>query len=86
MTSTPIPRDFDTIQAAAEFWDTHSLADYWDETTPVEMEVSLTKRAYWFALEHALAEKVAERDAEEGVSPETLVNLWVAEKLRQSTT
>ena len=76
-----IPEEFDTIEAAAEFWDTHSLADYWDETTPVEFDVNLTQRAYWVALEHGLAEKVAERAREEGVNPETLVNLWVSEKL-----
>jgi len=26
----PIPRHFKSIEEASEFWDTHSLADYWD--------------------------------------------------------
>ena len=34
----PIPDQFDSFEAAADFWDTHSLADYWDETSEVEIE------------------------------------------------
>jgi len=77
----PLPEEFETIEAAAEFWDTHSLAEYWEETESVEFEVDLTRRVYWVALEHELAEKVAERANAEGVSSETLVNVWVAERL-----
>lgn len=28
-----------TIEEITEFWDTHSLADYWDQTHEVEFEV-----------------------------------------------
>jgi len=28
-----------TLEEVAEFWDTHSLADYWDQTHEVEFEV-----------------------------------------------
>lgn len=28
-------------EAIAEFWDTHSLADYWDQLEEVEVEVKL---------------------------------------------
>ena len=30
-----------TPEEIGEFWDTHSLADYWDETQEVEFQVSL---------------------------------------------
>ena len=33
-----------TIEEIAEFWDTHSLADYWDQTHEVEFEVSAERR------------------------------------------
>ena len=29
----------ETLEEIAEFWDTHSLADYWDQTHEVEFEV-----------------------------------------------
>ena len=35
----PIPK-LASYEEMAEFWDTHSLADYWDHTEPAEFEVS----------------------------------------------
>ena len=32
-----------TYAEIAEFWDTHSLADYWDQTHEVEFEVRQTQ-------------------------------------------
>lgn len=33
-----------TLEEIAEFWDTHSLADYWDQTHEVEFEVRAKRR------------------------------------------
>lgn len=77
----PIPDNFDSIEEAAEFWDTHSLADYWDQTTEVEIEVKAPRR-YWIPLASSLSETLIQRARQEGVSIETLVNLWVAERLQ----
>lgn len=76
----PIPPDFGTVEEAASFWDTHSLADYWEETQEVEIEVRAARRQ-WVPLALHLASKASERARQEGVSVETLVNLWVAERL-----
>ncbi len=35
----PIPGQFDSIESAADFWDTHSLADYEDQIHQVEIKV-----------------------------------------------
>ncbi len=40
----PIPERFTSMAEAAEFWDTHDLADYWDATTEVDFEVDLKRR------------------------------------------
>ena len=40
----PIPEQFDSVEAAADFWDSHSLADYWDQTHEVEIEVRAQRR------------------------------------------
>lgn len=34
-----------TLDEIAEFWDTHSLADYWDQTHEVEFEVRAPRKA-----------------------------------------
>jgi hypothetical protein len=34
----------ETFEEIGEFWDTHSLDDYWDETHEVEFEVRAKQR------------------------------------------
>lgn len=36
----PMPSPDATPEEIGEFWDTHSLADYWDETYEVEFQVN----------------------------------------------
>ncbi len=68
-----------------EFWDTHDLADYWDQTEPVEFEVDIQSEVRYYPLERTLAANVAEIARQSGVSAETLLNLWVQEKLQEQT-
>jgi hypothetical protein len=64
-----------------EFWDTHDLADYWDQTAPVEFEVDIQPETTYYALERQLSQKLAKVAEQRGVSAETLLNMWVQEKL-----
>lgn len=80
----PIPEHFATIEEAAEFWDTHDLADYWDLTEEADFEVNLQLRRYLVALDPRLAEKLAAEAHKRGLSTETLINLWLSEKLQES--
>lgn len=75
----PIPDSFSSIEEAAEFWDSHSIADYWDETREVKnVSVNLARR--YFRVDKELASKIDKIARERGVSAETLVNLWLQEK------
>jgi hypothetical protein len=67
----------------AEFWDTHDLAEYWDKTKPVEFEVDIQSEATYYPVENALSKKIRSAARKRGVSPETLLNLWVKEKLEE---
>jgi len=78
----PIPEQFATIEAAAEFWDTHSLADYWDITEKADFEVDIHNRRYLVAIAPELAERLAVEAHQRGLSTETLINLWLSEKLQ----
>ena len=64
-----------------DFWDTHDLADYWDQTEPVEFEVDIESEATCYALDKELSQMLSEVAEERGVSAETLLNLWVQERL-----
>jgi glutathionylspermidine synthase len=64
-----------------DFWDTHDLADYWDQTERVDFEVDIESEATYYALDKELSQMLSEVAEERGVSAETLLNLWVQEKL-----
>jgi hypothetical protein len=40
----PIPKHFQTFEQAGEFWDTHDLADYWDQTEETAMSFQLSHK------------------------------------------
>jgi len=61
------------------YWDSHDLADRWDETHEVNFDVNLESSVMYFAVEKTLAEKLRAAAKTHGVSPETLLNVWVQE-------
>ncbi len=79
-----MPKHFKSIDEAAEFWDSHDLADYWDLTREVHFEVDIQRRLFLTALEPELAKKLAARARKQGVSTETLINVWLTEKLAEA--
>jgi len=70
-----------TVEEIAEFWDSHSLADYWDQTKEVEFEVRAIHRRR-ITLEPEIYARVEVQARTRGVSPETLINLWIVERLQ----
>jgi hypothetical protein len=72
-----------THREIAEFWNSHDLSEYWEQTKSVKMEVDLESEVTYYALESQLAEQVERLARRRGVSPETLLNLWVQEKLQE---
>jgi hypothetical protein len=73
-----------TIEELADFWDTHSLADYWDQTQEVEFEVR-AKRRCRVLLDPDVYARVEAQARLRGILPETLVNLWIAERLEKAS-
>jgi hypothetical protein len=73
-----------SYQEIGEFWDTHDVTDYWELTKPVEFEVDLESDVRLVALEPDLATKVNEVAWKKGVTLETLLNLWIREKLAEN--
>jgi hypothetical protein len=72
-----------TLEEIADFWDTHSLADYWDQTHEVQFEVRATRRRR-ITLDPDVYSWVEAQAHSRGVSPETLVNLWLVERLQKT--
>ena len=51
--------DMSSYEEIADFWDTHSLADCWEQTEPAEFEIELNaRRRYLVALDPDLLQRV----------------------------
>jgi hypothetical protein len=68
----------------AEFWDTHSLADYWDQTEPAEFEISPNARhRYLVAVDPDLLSRVKRLAHSRGLSTESLINLLLEQRVQE---
>ena len=76
-----IPKHFKSAEDAGDFWDSHDLADYWDKTKEVDLKFNLRKKHFYIAISPQLAKELHKVSEEQGVSTETVVNLFLQEKL-----
>jgi hypothetical protein len=84
ITKDPLPETFDTFEEMAEFWDTHDITDYEEYLTPVEATISTQPRhEYVISLSDTLDTLLRKVQKAEGVPLNTLINLWVQEKLQE---
>ena len=70
-----------SYEEIGEFWDTNSSADYWDQGHDVEIEVNIPRR-HRVAIEAETFERIAVESRQRGILPETLINMWLAERLQ----
>ena len=68
-----------------EFWDSHDLSDHWDQTRPAEFEVGPLSSTIYFPLQRTLAEQLRTAAEAQGVTPETLLNLWVQQRMAEES-
>jgi hypothetical protein len=74
----------ESYEAIGEFWDTHSLADYWDETEPAEFEIDPdARRRYLVAVDPVLLKQIQKVAHQRGLATESLVNLFLAQHLQE---
>lgn len=80
-TRDALPENFDTLEELWEFWDTHSSADYEDAMESVEIEMDISSSKMYCPVAKDLLGQVRVRARQQGVSTETLINLWLQERL-----
>ncbi len=80
----PIPENFSTLDEAAEFWDTHSLEDYPEYLTEInDVEVDIKEKRVSMSIAVYLDKQARKIARQEGISTETLLNLWIREKIEE---
>ena len=78
---------FRSIEEEAEFWDTHSSAEFEDEleeVTDVMFVKAGPKKAITVRLDENTLAALTEQARVEGVAPSTLARMWILERLRGS--
>ena len=72
-----------SILDASDFWDEHSLLDFSDirEVSIEEGDIRIEREVYYCPVSRDLMKRLQERKRSEGVSPATLLNLYLQEKL-----
>jgi len=66
-----------------DFWDTHDLSEFWDQTKRVDFDVNIESEITYYSLDKRLAKEVQSIAQKRGVSADTLINLWVQEKIQE---
>lgn len=80
----PLPGKNATRQEVAEFWDTHSFADYLDALKPVKVKFAkdLSSGMTVRFDEETMSKLRNHAQKKKGIGPTTLVRMWVREKLQ----
>lgn len=66
-----------------EFWDKQDLSDFWSKTRKVKFDVVLEPEATYYPVQKDLSEKIQSEARKQGVSSDTLVNLWLEQKMKE---
>ncbi len=81
--------EFKTIQEEAEFWDTHSFAEFWDELEDVDIVFKLKKprdETVILRVQKDIKDKIDRLARSKGLNLSTLVRMWMIEKLQENLT
>lgn len=79
-----IPK-FKSLEEEANFWDSHSFADYWDEFEDVKVIVDLKKprdETLIVRLQKSLKNHLERIARSKGLNVSTLARMWLIEKLQ----
>jgi hypothetical protein len=79
-----LPDNFASLEEFWAFWDTHSSADYEDLMEDVDVKINLRSSKIYCSVKKDLVTQLKVQARRQGVSIETLINLWLQEKVREA--
>lgn len=75
-----------SYQEMGEFWDTHDISEFWNKTKEASFEVDIESEVIYYPVDRILSEKIQVLAQKRGITPDTLINLWVQGKLQEQKT
>ncbi len=80
----PTPDDFESYEAAAEFWDTHDTTDYLDEFRTVEVNSELRARHFEVEIDENVALVLQAQAKAKGVKISDLASNLLRQQLEMA--
>ena len=77
----PTPDNFESYEAAADFWDTHDTTDYADEFRTVEVNTELHARHFEVEIDEQVAKALQAQAKEKGVKISDLASSLLRQQL-----
>ena len=77
----PTPDNFESYEAAADFWDTHDTTDYADEFRTVEVNTELRARHFEVEIDEQVAKALQAQAKEKGVRISDLASSLLRQQL-----
>ena len=82
----PIP-EFKSREEEAAFWDTHDVADYWDDFAPVDIAFQLEKpkeENIVVRVQKPVKDRLERIARRKGLNISSLTRMWIMEKLQSA--
>ncbi len=73
-----------SYEEMGEYWDDHDAGEIWDQTKPAEFDVGIRSERTYYSIGRGLSERLGQIARSQGISAETLLNLWVQEKVLEA--
>lgn len=70
-----------SYEEMADFWDTHSLADYEEQTHEAEVIFEPEAQYTYVSIERELMNHLRQIARQQQVSPQTLIDLWLRNQM-----
>jgi predicted phosphatase len=77
----PTPENFESYEAAADFWDSHDTTDYLDEFRTVEVNTDLRARHFEVEIDENVAKALQIQAKEKGVKVSDLASSLLRRQL-----
>ncbi|MBW2106915.1 MAG: hypothetical protein JRI26_13070 [Deltaproteobacteria bacterium] len=76
--------EFKSLEEFQDFWDKHDLTEFWDKLKEVSIKVDLKRSKNLVTIDPEILKRIRETAAQKGLKTESLINIWLQEKILQS--